>query len=393
MKSKRLFLHAIPAIVLIINNFACAYTNVIDLGQGSARSVNDNGQIVGGATNNSGQTNAYLFDKTGGGNNINLGGHYAYSINNSGQIVGYTTISFFGPTNNYACLFDPTGQGNNTELGQYSDNTLSDGTAYSINNRGQIAGEIHNNPVGNKNACIFTQFLNLANHNRITYPLNNSSTVYAINDSGWMAGGANFSVYSLPPQLTLISSCDHACLFDPTGGGINIDLGALGTYNISTAYSINNNNQIVGRAYYTAGSIFDDSFAMYSRACLFDSTDNGNNIDLGALDNYTNSGARAINDIGQIVGYVSTASNENHACLFDSTGGGANIDLNSLIDPSSGWTLTYAYDISNNGWIVGEGTFNGQTHAFLLEVPEPATIILLTLGELAVMGRKKIREK
>jgi probable HAF family extracellular repeat protein len=373
MKSKKKFLCAILVLILIINNFTCAYNQVIDLGQGSARSINDSGQIVGGATNN-GQTNAYLFDKTGGGNNINLGGHYAYSINNSGQIAGYTTISLFGTTNNYACLFDPTGNGNNTELGQYSGNTLSDGTAYSINNSGQIAGEFHNNPVGNRNACIFNSpFLKLGNTNRAAYALNDSSTAYAINDSGQVAGSANFRFF--PPAFPPVSY-DHACLFDQTGGGANIDLGALGVYNASTAYSINNSGQIVGRANYTSNFVF------YSQACLFDSTGNGNNIDLGALDGYSDSGAQAINDIGQIVGYAVSGSGSYRACLFDSTGGGANLDLNTLIDPSSGWTLNYAYDINNSGWVVGYGTLNGQQRAFLLEVPEPASAVLMTIAGL-----------
>jgi probable HAF family extracellular repeat protein len=102
MKSKRLFLYAILVLILIVNNFVCAYNNVIDLGQGSARSVNDNGQIVGGATNN-GQTNAYLFDSTGGGNNIDLNTlidpslgwtlTYAYDISNNGWIVGEGTLN------------------------------------------------------------------------------------------------------------------------------------------------------------------------------------------------------------------------------------------------------------------------------------------------------------
>jgi uncharacterized membrane protein len=370
MKSKKLFFYAILSFIFIINNFTCAYNQVVDLGQGSARSINDSGQIVGGSNSNG---RAYLFDRTGNGANIDLGAGTAYSINNSGLIVG----SSGGSASGYACVFDSTGNGNNTELGQYSGNTLSYGTAYSVNNSSKMAGEFHYSG-GSSGACIFNSpFLKLGNSNRVAYPLNDSSRAFAINDSGQVAGSASFKFYNSPP---LTPTYYHACLFDQTGGGANIDLGALGVYNASTALSINNSGQIVGRAYYTS------NFVYYSRACLFDSTGNGNNIDLGALDNYTNSGAQAINDIGQIVGYA-VSSSGSHACLFDSTGGGANLDLNMLIDPSSGWTLTYAYDISNNGWIVGQGTLNGQDHAFLLEVPEPATILLISLGGLAL--RKK----
>lgn len=44
-------------------------------------------------------------------------------------------------------------------------------------------------------------------------------------------------------------------------------------------------------------------------------------------------------------------------------------DLNDLdVSGLSGWTLTEANDINNLGQIVGNGTFNGQQHAFELEV-------------------------
>lgn len=63
-------------------------------------------------------------------------------------------------------------------------------------------------------------------------------------------------------------------------------------------------------------------------------------------------------------------------------------DLNSLIPANSGWFLLEASSINKLGQIVGNGTINGQRHAFLLtpisqapSVPEPAsTFGLLTLG-------------
>jgi hypothetical protein len=53
--------------------------------------------------------------------------------------------------------------------------------------------------------------------------------------------------------------------------------------------------------------------------------------------------------------------------MFDPSGSGFNIDLNELIDPNLGWTLTIAYQINDNGWIVGYGTNpEGDIRAFLL---------------------------
>jgi hypothetical protein len=54
-----------------------------------------------------------------------------------------------------------------------------------------------------------------------------------------------------------------------------------------------------------------------------------------------------------------------------------------------GWTLNYAFDINNNGWIVGQGTYQGNERAFLFVVPEPATLILLSLGGLFLRKSRK----
>ena len=106
-----------------------------------------------------------------------------------------------------------------------------------------------------------------------------------------------------------------------------------------------------------------------------------NVIDLGTLGS-SSSEALSINDRGQIVGGATNSSSYVRACLFDPTGAGNNIDLNTLLPPGSGWTLETANSINNNGWIVGQGINPaGYEHAYLL-IPEPATILLLGLGVL-----------
>jgi probable HAF family extracellular repeat protein len=42
------------------------------------------------------------------------------------------------------------------------------------------------------------------------------------------------------------------------------------------------------------------------------------------------------------------------------------LDLNNLIPANSGWLLQIANAINDQGQIVGQGTLNGQTEAFLL---------------------------
>jgi autotransporter-associated beta strand protein/probable HAF family extracellular repeat protein len=90
----------------------------------------------------------------------------------------------------------------------------------------------------------------------------------------------------------------------------------------------------------------------------------------------------AINNSDQIVGTSSLASSpySTHAFLYQN---GNTQDLNNLLDSSgAGWTLTNAQGINSSGQIVGYGTYNGNTSAFLL-TPEAATLTWnnsLTIG-------------
>ena len=43
-----------------------------------------------------------------------------------------------------------------------------------------------------------------------------------------------------------------------------------------------------------------------------------------------------------------------------------NLNDPALVSPLTGWMLTQAEDISDQGYIVGWGTLNGVTRAFLL---------------------------
>jgi len=112
--------------------------------------------------------------------------------------------------------------------------------------------------------------------------------------------------------------------------------------------------------------------------------------DLGTLGG-TTSYAYGINDSGAVVGYAFKAGNVQHAFLYTS---GAMLDLNTLLPTGSGWSvLTTARAINDHGQIVGTGTYNGQTMAFLMEIPEPSSaLLLLGLTGTASMLRRRSRQ-
>jgi hypothetical protein len=73
----------------------------------------------------------------------------------------------------------------------------------------------------------------------------------------------------------------------------------------------------------------------------------------------------AINNRGLVVGQLAPSTARPRA--FRCQVGGLPQDLNDFIPAGSGWVLTYACAVNDQGQIIGEGTFNGEpAHAFLL---------------------------
>ncbi|MBW8041582.1 MAG: DUF3466 family protein [Planctomycetes bacterium] len=247
-------------------------------------------------------------------------GAYAHSINNHGQIVGDV-----GGVTSHAVLFDPTGQGNNIDLGTLGG---EDSLAASINDNGKIVGAVYNA----LNVSYAVLFDATGDGNNIALDVNSSAT--SINKEGQIVGAK----YYIEDGNVLI----RAAIFDLEGEGNTMFLSQLSGYRESGAFCINNRGQIVG---VSANDWF--SFADY-RATLFDP--NGvNNIDLGTLGG-ANSSALSINDSNQIVGSAEDANGHMLATLFDPTGEGNNVNLGTV----EGYDIkSYAHSINNKGQIVG----------------------------------------
>jgi probable HAF family extracellular repeat protein len=136
-------------------------------------------------------------------------------------------------------------------------------------------------------------------------------------------------------------------------GGVARDLGTLPGHASSAARAINAAGQVVGES--LAGPL-------QSRAVLWH---NGRTQDLGSLPGDAFSQANGINAGGHVVGWSRSANESvSRAVLWQGNG---TTDLNSLLPDNSGWVLTSASGINDDGQIVGVGLHDGRQRAFLLD--------------------------
>lgn len=192
-----------------------------------------------------------------------------------------------------------------------------------------------------------------------------------INNSGRAVGFSHTGATAV--QVASGRAFEEAFVYDQ--GGIR-GIGTLGGA-ASYAYAINDLNQVVGES-----STADHRL----QAFFYDSSLGMQNIGRPGLDSY----ALDINNNSNVVGVELDDAGKMHAFLHDDINGLR--WLENLISPDSGWTtLREADGINNLGQIVGIGTYNGETRAFLLTpIPEPSTILLLTIVPLAT-GRRFAR--
>jgi probable HAF family extracellular repeat protein len=276
-----------------------------------------------------------------------LGGYQgtAISINGRGQVVGVATNAIPDPI---ACF----GLGTECRAFLWQDGQMHDlGTlggpdafAILINERGQVAGASNTNSIPTTDPFLWengkmTDLGTLGG--TFGFPL-------ALNNRGQVVGQSN-----LVGDLTA-----HPFIW-PAKDGKMLDLGTLGG-SFGSANAINDAGEVVG----VATNAGDQAVAFFWR--------NGVLTNLGTVDGDPCSTANAINSKGQVVG-ISTATCDfttgRHAFLWEN---GSMVDLNTLVSPGSGLQLTLAETINDRGEIAGNGTpsdcglVENCGHAFLL---------------------------
>lgn len=173
-----------------------------------------------------------------------------------------------------------------------------------------------------------------------------NSWAYGMNDTGIVVGQSHTDL-----------GMYHAFAWTERGG--MVDLGTFGGRE-SCALEVNNAGKVVGFAQ-TSGWI-RHAFIWDARKGL---------TDLGTLDGYIGSGAMAISNSGNVVGYCYNDEfvRDARACIWDAKG--RITALEDLIDPGSGWQLGLARDITEKGLIVGVGTNPDHQDTGFLLIPRP----------------------
>jgi probable HAF family extracellular repeat protein len=150
------------------------------------------------------------------------------------------------------------------------------------------------------------------------------------------------------------------------------DLGTLPGGDFSHAIAINASGQIAGDSTTSSGSVhaFRHSGGVMS--------------DLGTLPGLPDSYGLAINADGEVVGYAVDPEGGGDSSAAFVYRNGTMSNLNLMIPSGSGWVLYAATGINGSGQIVGLGSYNGESRAFLLTPQDASVPALGPLGACAL---------
>ena len=240
--------------------------------------------------------------------------------------------------------------------------------AFDVNDLGQVVGSAENatsDPTcatGTPSQILRFEAVSWGLDGRIRElnPLPGDTVSYAVgvNNSGQAVGSSGLCSNTVMIPIPL---APHAVLWDSNGSPT--DLGHLpGTPAgiLNQATGINDRGDVVGFACVgpstNPATCPEDTFLWTKETGMQDLGRFPGSIVTGPCCSHT------INNNGVIVGLSLDASFNETAIIWQGKGW---VALNTLIPKNSGWYLECAQGINDAGEIVGFGTINGSTHAFL----------------------------
>jgi probable HAF family extracellular repeat protein len=246
------------------------------------------------------------------------------AINASGQVLIYGRDPYgFGL--NAATLWR---KGQQTSTGSFTPNALND--------RGQVSGVFWIPPDA-------PYFVLWDGTDKVTkLPIEDDFTIAGMNSAGQIVGTSSNPAHS-----------GNAMIWQ---NGSLLDLGRLPGDGASSPALITNAGEVLGTSSGSGG---------VTHVFLWQK---GQMTRLGSsLPGLPYVGVSGINASGQVVGGMSGGSADqptaSHVLLLEK---GQIYDLNAALPANSGWVLTSAAGINDNGWIAGTGLFQGKNHAFVL---------------------------
>lgn len=340
----------------------------------TAYGMNDNGQVVGNAYNSStGKIEAVIWN-SGVIQSLGVEG-IARAVNNYGVVVGEngTDATDNRTGNGRAYQWDTTNgyQDIGTLIGNTCANCYSG--AWDINDSGVVTGNSFSvdSPFGLLRMHAFRYTSGVMEDLPPPNATGGYSRGIGINNNGTIIGRASVDTFT--------NSDKYMGQWDPSNTFTHDN--PPGNY--SSGRDINNNNIAVG----IARSGTDTP----NQAAIWDAS--GNVSIFAGTGGELRSRFTAINDAGIAVGAAEIAQDVYTAVIY--TGGGNYVDLNSIIDlTGTGFvSLDEAFDINENGDIVGVGTLTtGEKGAFYVSaIPIPAAVWLFgsALAGLGWMRRKQ----